>query len=160
PTVFGADSPEAADNNADAGFKDKTTAKYVGEAVHCAKTDAACTGAQRAVADKLPTEPGGDDGYQALYGHKDVNPLLGGGQPNRSRNGYQVTDASGNLVDLNGNTITNAFAGTAGFPGFSPNASQTLAYVASMQEAGVPVTYGYISDIHEKKAGQTGCTTA
>jgi hypothetical protein len=29
-----------------------------------------------------------------------------------------------------------------------------------MQEAGVPVTYGYICDIHEKKASQTGCTTA
>jgi len=28
-----------------------------------------------------------------------------------------------------------------------------------MQEAGIPVTYGYISDIHEKKSGQTGCTT-
>jgi hypothetical protein len=29
-----------------------------------------------------------------------------------------------------------------------------------MQENGVPVTYGYISDIHERKAGQSGCTTA
>jgi hypothetical protein len=29
-----------------------------------------------------------------------------------------------------------------------------------MQEAGIPVTYGYISDIHERKAGQSGCTTA
>jgi hypothetical protein len=160
PNVFGPDSPEAADNNADTGFKDKTTAKYVGEAVHCAKTDAACTGAQRAVADRLPTEPGGYAGYQALYGYKYVNPLLDGGQPNLSRDGYPVTDAGGNLVDLDGNTITNTFAGTAGFPGFSPTASQTLAYLATMQEAGVPVTYGYISDIHEKKAGQSGCTTA
>ena len=32
--------------------------------------------------------------------------------------------------------------------------------MADMQEAGVPVTYGYIGDLHEKKAGQTGCTTA
>ena len=30
-----------------------------------------------------------------------------------------------------------------------------------MQEAGIPVTYGYISDLHEKKADtRTGCTTA
>jgi hypothetical protein len=160
PTVFGADSPEAADSNADTGFKDKTTAKYIGEAVHCAKTDTACTSAQRAVADKLPTEPGGYTGYQALYGYKYVNPLLTGGQSNLIHNGYQVSDANGNLVDLDGNTITNTFAGTAGFPGFSPTPSQTLANLASMQEAGVPVTYGYISDIHEKKPGQTGCTTA
>jgi hypothetical protein len=160
PNVFGADSPEEADNNADSGFKDATTTKYIGEAVHCAKTDAACNGAQRAVPDKLPTEPGGYDGYQALYGYKYVNPLLDGGQPNVAHNGYQVTDANGNLVDLNGNTITNSFINTAGFPGFSPSASQTLAYLASMQEAGIPVTYGYIADIHEKKAGQTGCTTA
>jgi hypothetical protein len=160
PTVFGADSPEEADNNADTGFKDATNTKYVGEAVHCAKSDAACNGAQRAVPDKLPTEPGGYDGYQALFGYKYVNPLLDGGQANVVHNGYQVTDANGNLVDMNGKTITNAFIGAPGFPGFSPSASQTLAYLASMQEAGIPVTYGYIADIHEKKAGQTGCTTA
>ena len=29
-----------------------------------------------------------------------------------------------------------------------------------MQESGIPVTYGYISDVHERKAGETGCTTA
>jgi hypothetical protein len=32
--------------------------------------------------------------------------------------------------------------------------------MADMQEAGVPVTYGYISDVHDKKTGQTGCTSA
>ncbi len=161
PNVFGPNSPEAADNNADTPpFKDKTLAKYVGEAVHCAKTDAACNSAQRAVADKLPTEPGGYNGYQALFGYKYINPFLDGGQANVSRNGYQVTDANGDLVDLDGNTIKEPFTGTPGFPGFSPNASQTLANLADMQEAGVPVTYGYIADIHEKKAGQTGCTTA
>jgi hypothetical protein len=159
PQVFGANSPEAADNNADTGFKDKTTAKYVGEAVHCAKTDTACMNAQRAVDDALPTEPGGYTGYKGLFGYKYVNPLIGG-QPAVTHNGYPVTDANGDLVDLDGHTITNAFAGTAGFPGFSPTATQTLAYLATMQEAGIPVTYGYISDIHEKKAGQTGCTTA
>jgi hypothetical protein len=159
PNVFGPNSPEAADNNADTGFKDKTTAAYVGEAIHCAKNDTACTSAPRAVADALPTEPGGYSGYQALYGYKYVAPRIGGGQPNVVHNGYPVTDANGALVDLDGNTIVNTFAGVAGFPGFSPTASQSLAYLASMQEAGIPVTYGYISDIHEKKPGQTGCTT-
>jgi hypothetical protein len=160
PNVFGASSPEAADNNADTGFKDKTTAAYVGEAIHCAKNDHACTSAPRAVADALPTEPGGYHGYQALYGYKYVSPRIGGGQANLNHNGYPVTDAGGALVDLNGNTIVNDFAGVPGFPGFSPTASQTLGTLASMQEAGVPVTYGYISDIHEKKTGETGCTTA
>jgi hypothetical protein len=159
PTVFGANSLEAAENNADTGFKNKTTARYVGEAVHCAKADNACNSAQRAVADLLPTEPGGYDGYKALFGYRYVGPLMTGGQANLARNGYQVTDAGGDLVDLDGNTIKNTFAGIAGFPGFNPTASQSLAYLASMQEAGIPVTYGYISDIHEKKAGQAGCTT-
>jgi hypothetical protein len=52
-----------------------------------------------------------------------------------------------------------------GFPGFNPTASETLAYIAGMQEAGIPVTYAYISDVHDKKFpnGSTtrpsGCTT-
>ena len=29
-----------------------------------------------------------------------------------------------------------------------------------MQESGIPVTYGYISDAHERKSGQTGCTNS
>jgi hypothetical protein len=81
-----------------------------------------------------------------------------------SRNGYQVTNAAGNLVDENGNQINGAFlTNQAGFPGFSTiNASQTLAYMADMQESGVPVTYGYISDIHgnEHISGATACQGA
>ena len=42
---------------------------------------------------------------------------------------------------------------------FSPTASQTLAYLADMQEAGISVTYGYISDLHDKKSGAVGCTS-
>ncbi len=29
-----------------------------------------------------------------------------------------------------------------------------------MLESGVPVVYGYIGDLHERKAGQSGCSTA
>jgi hypothetical protein len=89
-----------------------------------------------------------------------VAPQLGAGQPNLTHNGFEVTNAAGNLVDENGNQINGAFlANHPGFPGFgSINASQTLAYVADMQEAGIPVTYGYISDIHgnEHIPGLTG----
>ena len=32
-------------------------------------------------------------------------------------------------------------------------AATTLAYIAQMQESGIPVTYGYISDVHDNHAG-------
>ena len=111
--------------------------------------------------DTLPTEPGGYTGYQALFGHKYVAPQCWGGHRRTlTHNGYPVTDASGNLTDLNGNALINTFANKPGFPGFSPTATQSLAYLADMQESGIPVTYGYISDLHERKAGTSGCTTA
>jgi hypothetical protein len=170
-TVFGPSSPEVAQLQADpAPFKDPEVADYVGVAVHCAQGDTVCANAQAvkygqtapspsAVADVLPTEPGGYNGYQALFGARYVAPQLGAGTPSVSRNGYPVTDAQGRLTDIDGNPIVNTFSGTPGFPGFSPTATQSLAYLADMQESGVPVTYGYISDLHERKAGTSGCTT-
>ena len=173
PTVFGAGSPEVAQLNSDSdSFKDPEVADYIGVAVHCAKNDAVCANAQAmkngqttatpsASPDVLPTEPGGYGGFQGLFGARYVAPQLGAGTPNVTHNGFQVTNAAGNLVDENGNQINGAFlTNHPGFPGFSPTASQTLAYLADMQEAGIPVTYGYISDLHERKAGTSGCTTA
>jgi hypothetical protein len=163
PTVFGANSPEAQQTAADPNkFKDAEVAQYAGEAIHCAKGASICADSSRPVDDLLPTEPKGYDGYQALFGANYIAPVIGHG-PNyvNPTNGYQVTDANGNLVDLNGNTLTEAFGGGPGFTGFSPTATQTLAVIADMQEAGIPVTYGYISDLHEKKADTTtGCTSA
>jgi hypothetical protein len=174
PTVFGANSPEVTQLNGDSDpFKDPEVADYVGEAIHCAKGDAICANAQAvkfgqttpsasAAPDVLPTEPGGYNGYQALFGHRYIASQLGAGTPNLTHNGYQVTNAAGNLVDLKGNQINGAFlTNHPGFPGFSPVAPQSLAMMADMQEAGVPVTYGYISDLHERKAGTTGaCSTS
>src|SRR4029453_18846890 len=58
-------------------------------------------------------------------------------------------------------TPVEPFSGRPGFPGFNPIATQSLAVIADMQEAGIPVTYGYISDLHERKADtRTGCTSA
>jgi hypothetical protein len=174
PTVFGANSPEVAQFTADPDkrFHEPEVADYIGEAIHCAKGDPICADAQAvkngqttasptAVADMLPTEPGGYDGFQALFGARYVAPRLGGG-PNVFHNGYRVTDANGNLVDLDGNTLVDPFTSPPrpGFPGFNPVATQSLAVLADMQEAGIPVTYGYISDLHEMKADTTtGCTT-
>ena len=102
-----------------------------------------------AAPDVLPDEPGGYNGFQALFGNKYLAPVLGGGD-NVMHNGYQVTNAAGNLVDLNGNQMNGAFlTNYPGFPGYdSINASQSLAYAADMLESGVQVTNIYISDLH------------
>jgi len=161
PTVFGANSPEAQQTASDPdNFKDVEVAQYIGEAIHCAKGATLCADSSRPVDDLLPTEPRGYHGYQALFGAKYIAPVIGGGPNHFSDSGYRVTDANGNLVDLNGNTIAEPFTGTPGFSGFNPVAAQSLAVLADMQEAGIPVTYGYISDLHEKKADtRVGCTT-
>jgi hypothetical protein len=176
PKVFGPNSPEAQQLAADSdSFKNAETADYVGIGVHCARGSTFCADAQgvkfgqstpspTAVSDVLPDEPGGYQGYQALFGHRYVAPQLGAGSPNVSRGGYQVTNGAGNLVDEDGNQINGAFlTNHRGFPGFSAiNASQTLAYMADMQESGISVTYGYISDIHgnEHIPGVTACQGA
>jgi hypothetical protein len=162
PKVFGAGSPEdeQLSNDTDS-FKDPETADYVGVAVHCAKGSAFCadatavkygqtTPSSSASPDLLPNEPGGYNGYQALFGHRYVAPQLGAGTPNLTRDGYEVTNAAGNLVDLNGNQINGAFlTNYPGFPGFSSiNASQSLAYAADMLQSGVQVVNMYVSDLH------------
>jgi len=124
PTVFGATSPEAtevanSDSNGQPAFGD-----FVGIAIHCAKGNVICARSTHARPDLLPDEPGGYSGYQALFGHKYVAPAING------------------VTDMNGNAI-NAFPGFDTMP-----ANNTLCYVAQMQENGVPVTYGYISDGH------------
>jgi hypothetical protein len=179
PKVFGANSPEAQQLAADPdSFKDAETADYVGVAVHCAQRGAQgafCSTAKgvkfgqtkpthTATPDLLPDEPGSYTGYQALFGHRYVAPQLGAGTPNLTRHGFEVTNAAGNLVDLNGNELDGAFlAGHPGFPGFGPiNAAQSLAYSADMLESGVPVVYNYIADLHgnEHIPGVTACSGA
>ncbi|HEX3193728.1 MAG TPA: hypothetical protein VHS30_28510, partial [Streptosporangiaceae bacterium] len=176
PKVFGAGSPEDQQLNADTDpFKDAEVADYVGVGVHCAQGNAFCADAKgvrfgqtdpsaTAVSDLLPDEPGGYNGFQALFGHRYVALQLGAGTPNLSSHGVPVTNAAGNLVDENGNQINGAFlTNHPGFPGFGPiNASQSLAYIADMLESGVPVVNGYIADIHgnENIPGVSACTGA
>jgi hypothetical protein len=124
-TVFGAGSPEQIEANGPGGTA-KATADFVGIAIHCAAGNSVCNTAN-AKADVLPDEPGGYSGFSALYGHRYVVPVI----------------APGGLNDLAGNPIT-------GFPGFGGiSAAQSLAYVAAMQENGVPITYAYIADVHD-----------
>ena len=161
PKVFGTNSPENAQLTADPdSFKDQESNDYVGIAVHCAKGAAFCadasavkfgqtTATKSASPDLLPDEPGGYSGFQALFGHKYVAPQLGAGKKDVTRDGHEITNAAGNLVDLNGNEIDGQFAKTPGFPGFGPiNPAQSLAYAADMLESGVPVVNAYMADIH------------
>jgi hypothetical protein len=177
PKVFGANSPENQQLNADSDhFKDAEVADYVGIGVHCARGNVFCADAKgvkfgqttpspTAVADRLPDEPGGYKGFQGLFGHRYVAPQLGAGTPNlTSVSGVPITDAAGNLTDENGNPLNGAFlTNHPGFPGFSSiNASQSLAYMADILESGVPVVNGYISDIHgnEHIPGVSACNGA
>jgi hypothetical protein len=139
--VFGQGSPEwneaVASNAAPPGTAARALAQtdFVGIAVHCAVGGGICTGNSHARPDLLPDEPGGYTGFNGLFGAKYVNPAITGG--------------NATLDDLNGQPITDPFS-QPGFPGFDGLfASTTLSYIASMQEAGIPITYGYISDAHD-----------
>jgi len=131
PTVFGAGSPEAQEVISNPG---QAFADFVGIGIHCAQANIVCNTANTRP-DALPSEPGGYSGFQGLFGNKYVAPQI---------------SPSGPMTDLNGNVIQDA-SGHIGFPGFDGmSASVSLSYVAAMQEHGVPVTYAYISDAHDK----------
>jgi hypothetical protein len=131
PTVFGAGSPEAAEVASNPG---QAFADFVGIGIHCAQGSATCSAANNGKPDLLPDEPGGYAGFNGLFGAKYVDPVI---------------KPSGPMTDLNGNVIQDA-NNHVGFPGFDGmEATVSLSWVAQMQEAGIPVTYAYISDAHD-----------
>jgi hypothetical protein len=135
-TVFGPTSPEATQANADSPGTPatQTFADFVGIGVHCAQGSAVCSAANHGRPDLLADEPGGYTGYQGLFGARYVDPVI---------------KPSGPMTDLNDNTIKDA-NGHVGFPGFDGmEATVSLSWVAQMQEAGIPVTYAYVSDAHD-----------
>ncbi|GAA1986037.1 hypothetical protein [Catenulispora subtropica] len=138
PKVFGAGSPEAAEA-ADKTNQNLAQTDFVGIGVHCAKDSKVCAaGGANARPDVLPDEPGGYTGYSGLFGAKYTDPVISPSGP--------VKDVSGTAP------ITDAL-GRPGFPGFDGmSAANSLGYVAQMQEAGIPVTYAYISDAHDNHA--------
>ena len=154
-TVFGLGSPEYAEGtSASSTTRNQAVADFEGIALHCAPGSAVCAAAasvSKASPDVLPNEPGGYAGFQGLFGHKYVVPAL-----------QQVLGQAptGQLDDLSGNPIGYLTVGSAngaptsviqnGFPGFDGTfPAVTLAYAATMLEAGVPVVYGYFSDAHD-----------
>jgi hypothetical protein len=135
-TVFGAGSPEAIQAAADSPgvAATQTFADFVGIGVHCAAGSALCDSANHGRPDLLPDEPGGYAGFNGLFGAKYVDPQVFPG---------------GTAVDLDGDPIQDQ-NGHAGFPGFDGMvATNSLSWVAHMQESGIPVTYAYISDAHD-----------
>src|SRR5947207_1098311 len=147
--VFGAGSPEWNEGRNSQISPSGTAARslaqtdFVGIAIHCATGGGICNAnSANARPDLLPDEAqpdgGGTNGYQgfqALFGAKYVNPAINHG--------------AACVNDTNGNPIADQFT-HCGFPGFDGMFPRnTLAEVATMQEAGVPVTFGYLSDAHD-----------
>jgi hypothetical protein len=129
--VFGAGSAEAAEAKSN---PTKAKADFLGIAVHCAQNSPICA---KGKPDVLTDEPGGYQGFNALFGGVNVQPAV---------------SPQGPVKDIDGNVIADA-SGNPGFPDtFDPSASQTLGYLATMLEAGVPVVYGYIEDMHDNHA--------
>jgi hypothetical protein len=130
--VFGKDSPEWTEASTSPG---KAQADFVGIAIHCSQAPTSrCAGNADAKDDPLPDEPNGYTGFKALYGAKYVDPAIAHDSCVNNTAGEPIADPAGNC----------------GFPGFDGMlAKNTLGYIEQMQENGVPVTYGYISDAHD-----------
>jgi len=135
--VYGKNSPEAKEagkTNSSGSDQAQAEADFMGLAVHCARGSVVCARSHRSVPDVLPDEPGGYRGFRALYGNKYLQ---------------RVISPSGPVRSLDGTVIKNSY-GQIGFPGYDgmtgPNG---LAYTLDMQLHGVPVTYTYLSDLHD-----------
>ena len=138
PLVFGAHSAEAKEAE-NPKLQDKAAADFEGLIVHCARGSAVCARSRGGRPDPLPDEPGGYHGYRALFGSKFVQPAISPSGPVRNLDGAVIKDSSGDI----------------GFPGYNGMiGTNALAYTLDMQTHGVPVTYTYLSDLHE--SWQTG----
>jgi len=135
PHVFGANSPQAREA-ANPNLQSKAEADFMGLAVHCALGSQVCGAGSRP--DVLPGEPGGYDGYRALFGNKFIQPVISPGGPVRNLDGQVIKDSSGDV----------------GFPGYDGMTGvNSLAYTLDMQTHGVPVTMTYLSDLHDNFNG-------
>jgi hypothetical protein len=131
PLLFGAKSPEAKEAE-NPKLQNKAAADFEGLSVHCAKGSAIC--ARGGVTDALPNEPGGYHGYKALFGSKFIQPVISPSGPVRNLDGQVIADTSGDV----------------GFPGYNGlNGTNGLAYTLYMQTHGIPVTYTYLTDLHD-----------
>jgi hypothetical protein len=136
--VFGQNSVETKEA---ANPKFPTETEFQGLSVHCAKGSAFCTSNAGVVPDSLPDEPGGYNGYQAVFGTHFLDSAL---------------SSDGKPTNLDGQVIKDS-SGRVGFPGYdSMQPSNALAYTLDMQERGVPVTYTYLTDAHDNATTGNG----
>jgi hypothetical protein len=132
--LFGANSADAKEAN-NPKLSAKAAADYEGLSVHCALGSAVCA-KHHSVADKLPAEAGGYAGYRALFGAKYLDPVMSPTGPVRNLNGQVIKDSSGDV----------------GFPGYDGMiGANALAYTLDMQTHGVPVTFTYLTDMHDSQ---------
>jgi hypothetical protein len=133
PLVFGANSPEAKEAE-NPKLANKAEADFMGLSVHCARGSSVCGSARGGVPDLLPDEPGGYSGYSALFGNKFIQPVISPSGPVRDLNGSIIKDPTGDI----------------GFPGYDGLIGPVgLAYTLDMQTHGIPVTFTYLSDVHD-----------
>jgi hypothetical protein len=131
PLVFGAHSWQAKEAE-NAKLASKAQADFMGLSVHCAAGSAVC--ARGGVADVLPDEPGGYQGHRALFGSRFIQPVISPAGPVRNLDGQVIKDTSGDI----------------GFPGYNGlDGNNGLAYTLDMQTHGVPVTFTYLTDLHD-----------
>src|SRR5215471_16841417 len=136
---------------------------WLGVAVHCAQGSALCSGPNGAL-DTLPDEPGGYTGFSGLFGNVNVAPAVCAKatavNPTACATANRIDYGSGTgtgtvsvpaVQDVFGSAVIADGFGRPGFPNiFSPTAAQSLGYAATMMEAGVPVIYLYIADVHDR----------
>jgi hypothetical protein len=140
PLVFGAHSWEAREAE-NAKLANKAQADFMGLSVHCAAGSAVCGQAHGGVTDVLPNEPGGYQGYRALFGSRFIQPVISPSGPVRSLGGQVIKDTSGDI----------------GFPGYNGmNGTNSLAYTLDMQTHGIPVTFTYLADLHDNAVTGAG----
>jgi hypothetical protein len=133
PLVYGANSAAAREAE-NPKLANKASADYMGLSVHCAQGSASCGAAHGGVADLLPDEPGGYSGYNALFGNKVIQPVISPSGPVRNLDGQVIKDPTGDI----------------GFPGYNGlDGSNGLAYTLYMQTHGIPVTFTYLTDLHD-----------
>jgi hypothetical protein len=131
PLVFGKDSIEAREAR-NPNFPTET--EFQGLSVHCTQGSAVCADNPGVVPDTLTDEPGGYNGYQAVFGTHFLDPALANDAKPTNLDGQVIKDSSGRI-------------GFPGYDGMQP--VNALAYTLDMQERGVPVTYTYLTDAHD-----------
>ena len=87
------DSPEGIEAN-NPTIRDKANADFLGIAVHCAQNSPLCANGK---ADLLADEPGGYDGFNALFGNVHVQPAISPSGPVKDLDGNVIKTAAGNV---------------------------------------------------------------